>query len=187
MCTLVQTQADWQQTNIKWNLVSIFTSVVVNGTMTASVSTSLTWTQNLSEMWNVHCVIWDNNDKNDVYVASSFPKRKNTSDGQVFVQRCLKKTPIRSISVGHLFWSEIKKIRLPFSLLDTSFQLGWRVCVVLSCLFSWGIREGSQQKMAFCLQVTLTLGQRTWIIENGTLPLLNGAHLIWWQIVKIFL
>lgn len=121
-----------------------------------------------------------------VYVASSFPKRKNTSDGQVFVQRCLKKTPIQSISVGHLFWSETKKICLPFSLLDTSFQLGWRVCVVLSCLFSWGIREGSQQKMAFCLQVTLTLGQRTWIIENGTLPLLNGAHLIW-QIVKILL
>lgn len=39
--------------------VPVFTSTVVNGTTTASVSTSLTWMQNLSDMRNVHCVIWD--------------------------------------------------------------------------------------------------------------------------------
>lgn len=43
----------WQRANTKGNFVPRFTSMVVNGTTTASVSTSLTWMQNLSEMWTL--------------------------------------------------------------------------------------------------------------------------------------
>lgn len=58
-------------------------------------------------------------------------------------------TPTQSIFVGYFFWCETKKIDLPVSLLDTSFQLSWRVCVVLSCLVFTRHQGGEPEKNGF--------------------------------------
>lgn len=64
----------------------------------------------LSQKWTVH-------------VACLFQKLKNTFDGRIFMQGCLKKTAIGRIFVGYLFWPQMKKILLLLFLLDTSLQL----------------------------------------------------------------
>lgn len=74
-----------------------------------------------------------------IYVALLFQKVKTPVmakySSRIFFFFFFKK-PTWSLFVGYLFWPQTKKRHHPFSLLDSSVQLSWRGCVVLSCLFS---------------------------------------------------